>query len=278
MTTVISLRAHLRGLVLATHAIPSIAVTAVMTLFAWNIGWRGSQLALVLLAIPVGQMSIGWSNDAFDARADARAGRGEKPTVAGTVTARTLWIAATIALLVSSGLSWFVAGFVGGSIHVFVIAMGWLYNVRLSRTVWSWLPYALAFGSMPLFLYVGLDGAPGPWWTVAVFATVAVSAHLANALPDVEKDQSAGMDGLVIRLGVHWSTLLCWLLLALATGILVVVSVANSPGPWTAIALVIGFIAAVAFGSLSRRRSAMFLALLGVALLDIAALTLTPVL
>ena len=36
--------------------------------------------------------------------------------------------------------------------------MAWLYNLRLSRTVWSWLPYAVAFGCAPLFLSLGLDG------------------------------------------------------------------------------------------------------------------------
>ena len=269
---------RLRGLVIASHALPTIAVTTVMTLVAWNIGWRGAPLALVCLAILVGQLSIGWSNDAFDASADARAERQAKPTVAGVVSSRTLWLAAAAALIASSALSWLAAGFIGGSIHIFAVAMGWLYNVALSRTVWSWLPYALAFGAFPLFLYVGLDGEPGPWWTVAVFATVAVSAHLANALPDLESDRSAGVDGLVIRLGERRSTVLCWLLLGAATGVLVAVAATNSAGPWTALVLVVGFVAAVLFGSLSRRPSAMFLALLCVALLDVAALTVSPVL
>jgi 1,4-dihydroxy-2-naphthoate octaprenyltransferase len=131
---------------------------------------------------------------------------------------------------------------------------------------------------MPQFLYVGLDGTPGPWWTAAVFAIVAVSAHLANALPDLESDRSAGIDGLAVRLGARRSTVLCWLLLGVATGILVVVTTTSSAGPWTAIILVTGFVAAVLFGSRSRRPTAMFLALLGVALLDVAALTLSPVL
>jgi 4-hydroxybenzoate polyprenyltransferase len=278
MVRVIGAAARLRGFVTASHALPTLAVTVVMTICAWNIGWRGVPLALASTAILVGQLSIGWSNDAFDASADARAGRVDKPTVAGAVSPRTLWVLAAVALLASSALSWAAAGLVGGSIHVFALSMGWLYNVALSRTPWSWVPYALAFGAFPLFLYVGLDGVPGPWWTVAVFSIVAVSAHLANALPDLESDRSAGVDGLVVRLGARTSTLLCWLLLGVATGILVVVAVANSAGPWTALVLITGFAAAVIFGSMSRRPSAMFLALLGVALLDVAALTLTPVL
>ena len=268
---------RVRAFITASHAPPTLAVTAVMTLFAWNIGWRGTQLALVCLAVLVGQLSVGWSNDAFDATGDARAGRLEKPTVEGVVSVRALWVAAGVALLASSALSWVVAGLVGGSFHVFALAMAWLYNVALSRTVWSWLPYALAFGSMPLFLYLGLDGSPGPWWTVVVFAFVAVSAHLANALPDLESDTAAHIDGLVIRLGARRSTLLCWLLLGAATGILLTVA-ALAAAPWTAGVLVLGFASAVLYGSRSAKASAMFVALLGVALLDVAALTLSPIL
>jgi 4-hydroxybenzoate polyprenyltransferase len=269
---------RLRGFMTAAHALPTLAVSTVMTVFAWKVGWRGAPLALVCLSILVGQLSIGWSNDAFDALGDARAGRREKPTVAGAVSPRALWISAWATLIASSALSWFVAGFVGGSIHVFALSMAWLYNVALSRTVWSWLPYALAFGAMPLFLYVGLNGGPGPWWTVAVFAIVAVSAHLANALTDLESDRAAGIDGLVVRLGAHKATLLCWLLLGVATAILVWVATSSSVAPWTESVLIVGFLGAVLLGSWSRRPSAMFLALLGVAMLDVAALTLSPVL
>jgi 4-hydroxybenzoate polyprenyltransferase len=152
--------------------------------------------------------------------------------------------------------------------------MAWLYNVALSRTAWSWLPYALAFGAMPAFLYVGLDGSAPPWWTVAVFAIVATSAHLANALPDLESDRQTGLGGLAVRLGRRRSTLLCWGLLALGTGILVTVTWASSP--WTSLVLVGGFAAALVLGSV--RPAQMFPALLAVVVLDVVALIASPAL
>jgi 4-hydroxybenzoate polyprenyltransferase len=264
----------LRGYVTAAHAAPTAVVTLVMTVFAWSIGWRGAPLALVAAAVLVGQLSVGWSNDAFDAALDREAGRREKPTVAGAVAPRGLWVAAWIALLVSCLLSWVAAGPIGGSFHVFFLAMAWLYNVALSRTAWSWLPYALAFGAMPAFLYVGLDGSAPPWWTVAVFAIVATSAHLANALPDLESDRETGLGGLAVRLGRRRSTLLCWGLLALGTGILVAVTWASSP--WTSVVLVGGFAAALVLGSV--RPAQMFPALLAVVVLDVVALIASPAL
>lgn len=269
---------RLRGLVLATHALPTVVVTITMSAFAWSIGWRGAALVLVGVTILTGQMSVGWSNDAFDAASDTRAGRRDKPTVAGQVSVRVLWISAATALVVSIALSWWVAGFVGGSFHVLVLGMAWLYNVALSRTAWSWLPYAVAFGAMPLFLYIGLDGRPGPWWTVAVFAIVAVGAHLANALPDLESDREAGLGGVVVVLGAPASTRLCWLLLGVGTAILIAVGATSSAGPWLAVVLVAGYLGALLYGSLSSRRSAMFVALVGAVALDVIALTVSPAL
>lgn len=265
---------RLRGYAVAAHAAPTVAVTLVMTTLAWSIGWRGLPLVLVGAAVLVGQLSVGWSNDAFDAERDRGAGRTEKPTVAGALAPRRLWIAGWTALVLASILSWLAAGWLGGTFHVFAIAMAWLYNVALSRTVWSWVPYALAFGAMPAFLYIGLDGAAPPWWTVVVFAIVAVSAHLANALPDLESDRAAGLGGLVVRLGRRRSTALCWVLLAAGSALLVAVTWASSPG--VSLLLVAGFVGAVVVGSV--RSAWVFHALLAVVVVDVAGLVLSPAL
>jgi 4-hydroxybenzoate polyprenyltransferase len=187
-------------------------------------------------------------------------------------------LAAFTALAAASALSWHVAGWVGGSFHVFAVLMAWAYNVALSRTVWSWLPYAVAFGSVPIFLYVGLDAAMGPWWTVPVFAIIAVSAHLANALPDLESDKAVGLDGLVIRLGARRSTQLCWLLLGVGTVLLVTVAVTSASGPLIPIALILAYAGAVLFGTRSARRDSMFVALLFVVVIDVVALIASPAL
>ena len=127
--------------------------------------WGFLVLALsgVLLAATVlfGQLSIGWSNDAADAASDLQADRTDKPTVSAGISARSLWAAASVALVLACVLSWSVAGPVGGSFHVLFVAMGWLYNVALSRTVWSWVPYAVGFGALPMFVYLGLGDGPG---------------------------------------------------------------------------------------------------------------------
>ncbi len=267
---------RLRGFALACHTAPTVGVTLIMTAFAWSLGWRGGDLALVALTVLVGQLSVGWCNDAHDSDLDARAGRAGKPTVAQDVSARALWIAAIAALTAAIGLSWLVAGFVGGSFHVLALAVAWLYNLRLSRTAWSWLPYAVAFGVAPLFLSVGLDGELPPAWMVIAFAIVAISAHLANALPDLESDRAAGLGGLAVRLGAQRATRLCWLLLAIGTGVIALSTLAASP--LIAVALVILFAGAALLGARRPDRSATFNALLALVAIDVAAIVFLPAL
>jgi 4-hydroxybenzoate polyprenyltransferase len=139
----------IRGFVRACHFPPTVAVTFVVTGYAWSLGWRAAYLFGVTIAVFLSQLSVGWSNDAYDADLDAKVGRTEKPTVSGEVSVRGLWVGAVIALIAALALGFSVAGRVGGSFLALAILAAWLYNVALSRTLWSWLPYAIAFGAIP---------------------------------------------------------------------------------------------------------------------------------
>lgn len=260
----------LAALTRACHPGPTAAVTVVITAFGWSVGWRLPGIALLLATVLIGQLSVGWSNDAFDARLDAVSARAKKPTVAAQITAQRLWISAISALVVSVVLSLLVAGPIGGSFHVFALAMAWLYNVRLSRTAWSWLPYALAFGVVPAFVSYGFNGQPPTWWSTACFAIIGVSAHLANALPDLELDEAAGRGGSAVWLGRRRSVLVCWVLLGAGTSILGLV--AASWQWWMAGGLAVAYGTAVVFGTRSTGRSAMFMALIAAVIVDVVAL------
>ena len=260
----------LRGLARACHPAPTLAVTALVIAFAAILGWRSGGLALVGLAVLAGQLSVGWVNDAHDARLDRAAGRAAKPVVAGLVAPRTLWVAATSALAASCALSWLAAGWLGGSLHVWAVAWGWIYTLGLSRTPLSWLPYALAFGALPAFLTVGLGEPGAPLWLTAAFAVTAVGAHLANALPDVDRDRAQGVGGLAVSLGERRAALLCWALTGAGTGIVALEALAR--WPWLSAVIALAWLAAVL---LTRtRRVSAFHALLGLVGLDVAAIAL----
>ncbi len=213
---------RLRGLVDACHPGPTVAVTTVVTLVALGAGRSGAGLAVTSLAVLTGQLSVGWSNDAYDATRDLDAGRTAKPTVRGDVTARILWRSAVVALAVCVLASYAAAGPVGGSAHLVAVASAWSYNLRLKATVWSWLPYAVSFGLVPAFVTYGLTPAgPPAAWVVVTMASMGVGAHLANAVPDLEGDTAVGAGGVVAALGPRRSTVLALALLMLALVLLV---------------------------------------------------------
>ncbi|MFM9123663.1 MAG: UbiA family prenyltransferase [Actinomycetota bacterium] len=260
----------LRGLARACHPAPTLAVTALVCAFGAILGWRGGGLALVGLAVLTGQLSVGWVNDAHDARLDRAQARTAKPVVAGLIAPRALWAAALAALAASAALSWLAAGWLGGSLHVWAVAWGWIYTLGLSRTPLSWLPYALAFGALPGFLAVGLGEPGAPLWLTAAFAITAVGAHLGNALPDVARDRAAGVGGLAVSLGERRAALLCWALTGAGTGIVAVEALPRQP--WLAAVIALAWLAAALLAR-SGRASA-FHALLALVGLDVAAIAL----
>src|SRR3954454_24113139 len=74
-----------RGLVLACHPGPTLAVSVFTALLAWSAGLTAGRGLLVTTAVLTGQLSIGWCNDLVDARRDRAVGRTDKPLAADDV-------------------------------------------------------------------------------------------------------------------------------------------------------------------------------------------------
>lgn len=261
------------GLLAACHPAPALAVTVVVSALAWRSGWQGLPLLVFGIAMLSGQLSVGWSNDAHDARTDLAAARRDKPVVASGLSIRLLWRCAFAALLVSVLASFLAAG-AAGAFHVLALAAAWSYNLRLSRTSWSWLPYAAAFGLLPPFITCGLDPAQAPAaWAVLVFVAIGIAAHLANAAPDALTDAANGHGSAAISLGPRWTPVLALALLLLGTAVLVWQLWSSSPVASSLVAVV--SLAAAAAGYV--RPKALFLAILALALIDVALLLLADV-
>ena len=123
-----------RALIIASHPIPSLAVTAMATLLtaeAAPAGFGAGRVVLVALAVLAGQLSVGWSNDAIDAERDA--GRADKPAAVGLVSVRALWLGAAIAVVASLALA-AALGPVSLAIDAAMTAVAWSYNLGLKST------------------------------------------------------------------------------------------------------------------------------------------------
>ncbi|QJW36783.1 UbiA family prenyltransferase [Cellulosimicrobium protaetiae] len=225
-----------RGLVVASHFPPTVMVTAFALALSLGIGAGARTTTLVALAVLVGQLSVGWSNDWLDARRDLAVGRADKPVVTGLVTPATLRAAALAALGACVVLS-LATGVVPGTVHVVAVASAWSYNAVLKATWWSWAPYALSFGLLAVFVVLAApgDGRPAPW-AVGAAALLGVGAHVANTLPDLEDDAATGVRGLPHRLGRRASSVLAPVVLGVASAVVVLAP----PGAPDAVRWVLG--------------------------------------
>jgi 4-hydroxybenzoate polyprenyltransferase len=201
----------------ATHPVPAVSVTALVSLVVAARGAGASTVAWVVASAAAGQASVGWSNDYLDRVEDARVRRREKPLVAGTVSPPTLARAAPVAFAASVTLS-VPLGVPEALVMGAAVASAWTYNLWLKRTAASWVPYAVSFGLVPLYAWVVTDAVPPPW-LVLVGAWLGVSAHLTNVLPDLEADRALGRRGLPHRLGVQGSLASACVLLVAALAV-----------------------------------------------------------
>ena len=158
------------------------------------------------------QFSIAVLNEFADRFSDARAGR-PRPVATGRISpGLALGMAigfASVALLGAAffGLSSVILVLVG-------LAAGWAYDLFLKPTVLSFVPFAVAF---PLLVVWVADAAGEPlrmpWLIFLGGVPLAVAVHLADAIPDRVYDGQAGLRTIPVVLGFPQAELLAGALL-----------------------------------------------------------------
>jgi 4-hydroxybenzoate polyprenyltransferase len=195
------------------HPLPSLmtvlASGAFVVLAARGVPPTGT-LALLLATEVCRQFSISAYNDYFDRYSDA--GRQEKPVASGEIRPQVAWGigavfgVASLVLAATLGLPLLALTVIG-------LAGGLLYDVGLKYTALSWLPFAVAFPTLPLWAWVGVhpngDFPARLWWVAPVGAVLAIGIHMADTLPDLASDHEAGVRGIAHRLGIARSVALC---------------------------------------------------------------------
>jgi 4-hydroxybenzoate polyprenyltransferase len=198
-------------------------VTAGIALLAGASAVTALRLGASMLCL---QASIGAVNDLADARLD-RVGKPAKPIPAGTVS---LSIARMWAFLTGS-LGLLLAepsGTPALAVAALGLGLGYLYDLRLSRTALSWLPLALALPLVPIFAWLGAGGTlPATLLAVVPIAALAGSALMtANGLVDVERDAIAGKPTVAVAIGRARA----WVVHAIVFAIALALAFAVAPG------------------------------------------------
>ena len=218
-----------------------------------------------------GQLSIGWSNDLIDAARDRKVGRPDKPIARGEISVGLVQRAVAVALFLCVVLS-LACGLAAAAVHLVLgLVRGGPTTSYFKRTLWSALPYAVAFGTLPAVVTLALpDPEWPPPWTFFAGALLGVGAHLLNALPDLADDASTGVHALPHRLGERRVRVLAPLCCSppLRGGL----RPGNTGLTGTLVAL--GACVVLAVVSVTSRGRTPFLAAIGIALVDVVSLVL----
>ena len=191
------------------HPLPSLMTVLAVGAFVL-LAARGlpplSALLFLLLIETCRQFSISAFNDYYDRHVDQ--GRPEKPVAAGQISPRVAWTIGAVFAVCSLVLSAF------HSIPLLALTAvglggGLLYDVGLKYTAFSWLPFSIAFPTLPLWAWVGAHpGGEIPsrlLWVLPVGAVMVLVIHLADTIPDLASDTRVGVRGLAHRLGMRRS-------------------------------------------------------------------------
>ena len=214
------------GLVRLVHPFPSLLTSAATTAIATLAGAdppTSLRLGLAMLGI---QFSIGALNDLVDAPIDA-AQKPRTPIPSGLVGRAVALVVAIAGASAGMGLS-AVSGISTVIAGIGCLGLGYLYDLRLSRTVLSWLPLSLALPLLPIHAWLGATGSiPAGLLTLVPVGIVGGGGlALANGLVDIERDATAGRIAAAVALGRRPS----WLVQTLALAVAATLAVFVAPG------------------------------------------------
>jgi 4-hydroxybenzoate polyprenyltransferase len=241
------------------HPAPAVAVT-VLSAALGAILLRQADLPLdarwlaTVAAVAGSQIFTGAINDLVDRDRDRASGRLSKPLPSGDLSPEgALWVAsAGLALQLAASLR---LGPVPLLLGATATTSALAYNLWLSRTPGSVLPYLVSFGILPLWIATGVGvDVERVLPAVPLVAPFAAAAHLVNLARDFEPDRLVGSRNLVQLIGRGNALWLAWAG-AMAVGIGVGLALTLG-GRTTAPTLAIGLVgvAAVAQGAGDAKR------------------------
>jgi len=222
------------------HPIPSLLTTLAAAGFAliFGIGLGDARLWWIAAIMLLVQFSISALNDWADADLDRQAGR-RRPIPLGLVPPSTALIVAVVCAVGAFLLST-LANF--GTVALLLVgiglACGWAYDLRFKGTPLSFLPFAIAFPLMPFWIGL-LAGHPASSLGVLFLggSPLATAIHLADAIPDRERDRAAGLRTLAVALGTPRAELASAGLLLLGSLVSTVLVIRRSPSSIAALGL-----------------------------------------
>jgi 4-hydroxybenzoate polyprenyltransferase len=212
---------RVRGLLKASHFIPSLIVSSVAFAFGVHYWWEGPAY-VIAFTVFTGQLVVGWSNDLYDFADDQKHQRLNKPLVSGVITEKYLrsWLIFMVPFSFLVNLLG-PLGFKGGLLYWLGIGCGVAYNFYFKFTFLSPLPFAVAFAILPSCIAISKDVTP-PLWMWLGGALLGCAAHFVNVLKDLDQDRASEIKGLPQIVGKKVSITIAAVLGVIALVVLVI--------------------------------------------------------
>ena len=211
------------------HPWPSLATSIAALGFALVFGMRPSdaRIAVIFITVLMTQLSISALNDWADRDRDAAAQR-PRPVASGRIPPS---VALGLAILFAIGVlpAALAFGSTAGIVLLVGLALAWAYDLWLKPTPLSFVPFAIAFPLLPIWVGLIAGRTLGQFaWLAAGGAFLAVAIHLADSLPDIASDAAVGVRNLAVMLGAE-RTILAIVVFLLAGALVVVVALVWRP-------------------------------------------------
>ena len=189
-----------RGLLQASHFIPTLIVSSIAFAFGVHYWWEGPAY-VIAFTVFTGQLVVGWSNDLYDFADDQRHGRMNKPLVSGLISKEYLrnWLIFMVPFSFIANLLG-PLGFEGGLLYWLGIGCGVAYNFYFKFNMFSPLPFAVAFAALPSCIAISKSVTP-PTWMWLGGAILGCAAHFINVIKDMDQDRESAIKGLPQRIG-----------------------------------------------------------------------------
>jgi 4-hydroxybenzoate polyprenyltransferase len=212
---------RIRGLLKASHFIPSLIVSTIAFVFGVHYWWEGPAY-VIAFTVFTGQLVVGWSNDLYDFADDQKHQRLNKPLVSGLITEKYLrtWLIFMVPFSLLANI-FGPLGLKGGMLYWLGIGFGVAYNFYFKFNFLSPLPFAFAFAILPSCIAISKDVTP-PTWMWLGGALLGCAAHFINVLKDLDQDRQSEIQGLPQFVGKRASIIIAATLSAIAIVVLVI--------------------------------------------------------
>jgi 4-hydroxybenzoate polyprenyltransferase len=210
-----------RGLLKASHFIPSLIVSSIAFVFGVHYWWEGPAY-VIAFTVFTGQLVVGWSNDLYDFADDQKHQRMNKPLVSGVITEKylRLWLIFMVPFSFLANI-FGPLGFKGGLLYWLGVGFGVAYNFYFKFNFLSPVPFAVAFAILPSCIAISKDVTP-PLWMWLGGALFGSAAHFINVLKDLDQDRASDIKGMPQVVGKKASITIAALLSVAAVAVIVI--------------------------------------------------------